>query len=63
MKTIEQKAHEEEIDWLKSLKERYTWKPSDEQMKALWEVYKGGKEQASLATLYSDLKKLRKEQL
>lgn len=23
------------IDWLKSLKERYTWKPSDEQMKAL----------------------------
>lgn len=23
------------IDWLKSIKERYTWKPSDEQMKAL----------------------------
>lgn len=56
--------NEDELaDWLKSLKERYTWKPSDEQMKALWEVYKGGKEQASLATLYLDLKKLRDEQL
>ena len=25
----------EEIDWLKSLKERYTWRPSDEQTEAL----------------------------
>lgn len=24
-----------DVDWLKSLKERYTWKPSDEQMEAL----------------------------
>ena len=27
------------IDWLKSLKERYTWKPSDEQIKVCKEVY------------------------
>ena len=26
------------IDWLKSLKQRYTWKPSDEQMELLREV-------------------------
>lgn len=26
------------IDWLKSLKERYTWKPSDEQMRVLEDV-------------------------
>ena len=37
------------------------WKPSDEQMKALWNVYQGGKEQAELATLYNDLKKLKEE--
>ena len=47
------------VDWLKSLKERYTWKPSDEQMEALWEAYKGGEEQAALASLYQDLKKLK----
>ena len=35
------------------------WKPSDEQMEALWEAYKGGEEQAALASLYSDLKKLK----
>ena len=51
--------------WLTSLKDRVQpqpqWKPSDEQMEALWEVYKGGEEQAALASLYSDLKKLRGE--
>ena len=26
-------------EWLKSLKERYTWKPSDEQIKVCKEVY------------------------
>jgi hypothetical protein len=49
------------IDWLKSLRPQNTWKPSEEQMKALWEAYKGGEEQAALASLYSDLKKLREE--
>lgn len=50
------------LSWLKSLKNRYTWKPSDEQMKALkeasdehWELYGF----ASLYTLYQDLRKLK----
>lgn len=47
------------ITWLKSLRPQSQWKPSDEQMKALWNVYQGGKEQAELATLYNDLKKLK----
>lgn len=49
------------IDWLKSLKDRTQpqWKPSKEQMETLWNVYQGGKEQAELAILYNDLKKLR----
>ena len=51
------------ITWLKSLGPQTIWKPSDEQMKALWNVYQGGREQAELATLYNDLKKLRKVEL
>lgn len=51
---------------LKSLKERYTWKPSDEQMKALDDfiyakypnIEKYG---AAVKSLYQDLKKLREE--
>ena len=35
------------------------WNPSENQMKALWEAYKGGEDQAALASLYSDLKKLK----
>ena len=54
-----------QMDFLKSLKDRVQpqsqWKPSDEQMKALWEVYKGGEEQVALASLWSDLKKLKSE--
>ena len=47
-------------DWLRKLLGIHKkWKPSDEQMEALWNVYKGGKEQAELATLYNDLKKLK----
>ena len=48
------------LRWLKSLRPQSTWKLSDEQIKALWEVYKGGEEQAALASLYSDLKRLLK---
>lgn len=54
-------------DFLKSLKERYTWKPSDEQMNTLWDAivyvegcdsnFKGG---SVLENLYSDLKKLKR---
>lgn len=46
-------------DRIESLKPQKQWKPSDEQMKALWNVYQGGEEQAELATLYNDLKKLK----
>lgn len=49
------------IDWLKSLKERYSWKPSDEQMKALDSVideYDGYPEFDSLVSLKNDLSKL-----
>lgn len=37
---IDKETANELNDWLKSLKERYTWKPSDEQLNALDEVYK-----------------------
>jgi hypothetical protein len=50
-------------NWLKSLKERYTWKPSDMQMKALHDLnitggisYIGKGQE--LINLYNDLKKL-----
>lgn len=54
---------EPEFNWLKSLKDRYTWKPSDKQMKALNAInviggisYAGQGQE--LVTLYNDLKKL-----
>lgn len=45
-------------NWLKSLRPQPHWKPNKEQMKALWEIYQGGKAQAPIASLYEDLKKL-----
>lgn len=52
-------------NWLKSLKDRYTWKPSDEQIKALlYEVYAWDEDSINgqnLKSLYQDLKKLREE--
>lgn len=52
------------LSWLKSLKERYTWKPSDEQMRTL-EHYMHTlvctKYKEILFGLYSDLKELRGE--
>lgn len=53
-----------EIDWLKSLKERYTWKPSNEQMKQLGWVAVQNKDNMigkELMPLYQDLKKLKGE--
>ena len=49
------------INWLKSLKERYTWKPSDEQMDALRYVtnFDYGGYKATLVSLYEQLKKLK----
>ena len=47
--------------WLKSLKQRCTWKPSDEQMEVLKEATNivGSKYKSCLNSLYSDLKKLK----
>lgn len=58
--------HKEMCDWLKSLKERYTWKPSEEQMKALYDsipemVMVISEREMLLNSLYKDLKKLMKE--
>ena len=54
------------INWLKSLKPQNSWKPSDEQMKALADALSlaknCGEESAfDLRTLYEQLKKLREE--
>ena len=48
--------------WLKSIKDKYTWKPSDEQMKALSNItVTGGISyvEQELINLYNDLKKLK----
>ena len=55
---------EDSLDWLKSLKERYTWKPSVEQIEALMhmrfavEKFGPSASLAALDSLYNDLKKL-----
>lgn len=52
------------LGWLKSLKQRCTWKPSKAQMKALDSVideYDGYPEFDSLVSLKNDLKKLREK--
>jgi len=53
------------INWLKSLKERYTWKPSDEQITWLYraadDASKDSRMKQVLENLLSDLKKLRGE--
>ena len=48
------------IAWLKSLKDRYTWKPSEEQIDALHYVtnFDYGGHKATLVSLYEQLKKL-----
>lgn len=56
---------DEYVDWLKSLKARYTWKPSDEQMASITCAVRKMKESAcydsELVSLFNDLKKLRDE--
>ena len=51
--------------WLKSIKERYTWKPSEEQIKALEDSIEflgcTKKVREYLKSLYQDLKRLREE--
>lgn len=52
-----------EMDWLKSLKERYTWKPSDTQLECLSDAIKHynslGYDAHILKELLNDLKKLK----
>ena len=47
------------INWLKSLKDRYTWKPSDEQMERLKGIINSLPHQKVLYSLYQDLLKLK----
>ena len=46
-------------DWLLSIKERFTWKPSDEQMERLKGTINSLPHQEVLYSLYQDLKKLK----
>ena len=54
---------EEELNWFKSLKDRYTWKPSDGQMDSITCAVRKMKESAcydsELVSLFNDLKKLK----
>lgn len=59
--TVSYPTYYKEVDWLKSLSSQLHWKPSEEQMQALWEIYQGGEAQAPIASLYDDLKKLMEE--
>ena len=51
------------MDWLKSLRDRYTWKPSEEQMADLWNMVCECRpsDQQLLQDLYYGLKTLRGE--
>lgn len=61
-KEYEWKTYDKFLNWLKSLKDRYTWKPSDEQMKMLKRMKAAiageGEIYGPLNSLYEDLKKL-----
>jgi hypothetical protein len=47
-------------EFIKSLKDRYTWKPSDEQMKFLHKYAEQNNYDGTILTLlYDDLKKLK----
>jgi hypothetical protein len=55
------KTAENCITWLKSLKERCTWKPNEEQLKAIKWIMDGDNPEnwtITLTNLYNDLKKL-----
>jgi len=65
-KEYEWKTYDKFLDWLKSLKNRYTWKPSDEQMEAVKRASNGsraifGNDCLIMELLYNDLKKLKGE--
>ena len=50
------------VDWLKSIKDKYTWKPSDEQIELLEALVEDNNQRyfyTTLNSLYEQLKKLR----
>ena len=55
-------ARKQSLEWFnkhrRDFLNRPSWKPSEEQMKALWDAYNGGKEQEPLRELIEQLKKL-----
>ena len=55
---VEVEEYGKDYHWLKSLKERYTWKPSDEQMDML-KIAVSTSNSIVLDSLYYDLKKLK----
>lgn len=59
---LDEEVGEKVINWLKSLKERYTWKPSGEQMEFVWKYAEQNNYDGKVFTrLYNDLKKLKEE--
>ena len=60
--TLVNAGQHDSANWLKSLKNRYTWKPSDEQMASITCAVRNMKESAcydsELVSLLNDLKKL-----
>ena len=58
-------SQEDLLDWLKALKQRYTWKPSDEQMSDLWNMLCECRpaDHQLLQDIYYGLKKLRENNL
>ena len=66
VKEKEPNKYNREINWLKSLRPQKTWRPSNEQMKALWDSIPNNVKEISeremlLDSLYQDLKKLMEE--
>jgi len=59
-----EEPHDRLINFLESIRYKNTWKPSDEQMRELHNVFNdtsGGWEDSVIESLYNNLKKLRKE--
>lgn len=62
--SLSKELGEEQLRWLKSFKERCTWKPSDEQMEAFEQalhlfVFPNMKRKEAFEALFNDLKKLK----
>ena len=59
---VSAEEYDKDYNWLKTLKDRFTWKPSDEQMKQLGWVAEQNKDNMigkELMSLYKDLNKLK----